>query len=418
VIAQPAVGVIVVGGSIGGARTVQQLRRSGYAGSVAIVEREAHLPYDRPPLSKAVLETGTHEPPTLISATQAVELEAELILGKAATGLDLDHRLLQLDDGSTLRYRDALVVATGARARRSPWSDLAHVHELRGWDDACALRSALDEAQGVVVVGAGFIGAEVASAARKRGLQVDLVDVAAIPMGRHFGPDVGSLFVDLHLAHGVRTHFGTGVAELESTDDGVRVVLDDGSTILADLAVVGLGTELNTDWLNSSGVLVEDGVICDQGGRADASAAVFAIGDAARWWDPGSDGMVRYEHWTNAVEQAAVVAHNIAHPDSPKAHRPGGYVWSNQYDWKIQISGNPAVGVRHELVRGAPDRLVVLWADIGDKLCGVLTVNWPQLSMRGRQSLTAGHDLAATKALMFPKEASLAEPPRVRGEAG
>ena len=394
-------GVVVVGGSIGGVRTAQQLRRSGYAGTIALVERESHLPYDKPPLSKAVLDGEQPDLPSLMSRDQATELGIELCLGVAATGLDTASRELRLADGPTLTYEDALVIATGARARRSPWADLARVHELRDWDDAVALRDAMGVARRLVVIGAGFIGAEVASAARKQGLDVDLVDVAPVPMGRHFGTEIGDLFAELHRQHGVVTHFGTGVARLTTSEPGVRVELDDGTTIAADLAVVGLGTELNAEWLIGSGMALDDGVVCDQAGRVNAEAGVFAVGDVARWWHPSLHRQVRAEHWTNAVEQAAVVAHNIVHPDDVREHVPGGYVWSNQYGWKIQIAGDPACGVHHELVRPSPDRLVVLWADAGGVLCGILTVNWPQLSLRGRKALASGAGLEETRNLMF-----------------
>jgi NADPH-dependent 2,4-dienoyl-CoA reductase/sulfur reductase-like enzyme len=403
-------GVVVVGGSIGGVRTIQQLRRMGYAGTITLVESQTHLPYDRPPLSKAVLEGDEQGLPTLLPVDQAADLRVDLVLGVPATSLDTNLRRLHLADGSSLDYEDALVVATGARARRSPWSGTTGVHELRGWDDAVALRSALSEANRIVVVGAGFIGAEVASAARKRGLHVDIVDVAPVPMARHFGADVGSLFVDLHVTNGTVPHFGTGVAELTGSGAGVTVSLGDGTCLEADLAVVGVGTELNTEWLDGSGIKVDDGVVCDRASRADVGAAVYAVGDVARWWHPVRDGLVRSEHWTNAVEQATVVAHNITQPGDLRDHSPIGYVWSNQYDWKIQIAGDPARGIRHVLVREGPARFLGLWADEHDLLCGVLTVNWQQLSVRGRQALAAGLDLAATHSLMFPGGTTDSEP--------
>jgi len=408
-------GVVVVGGSIGGVRTIQQLRRMGYAGTITLVESQTHLPYDRPPLSKAVLEGDEQGLPKLLTVDQAADLRVDLVLGVPATSLDTNLRRLHLADGSSLDYEDALVVATGARARRSPWSGTTGVHELRGWDDAVALRSALSGANRIVVVGAGFIGAEVASAARKRGLHVDIVDVAPVPMARHFGADVGSLFVDLHVTNATVPHFGTGVAELSGSGSGVNVALGDGTCLEADLAVVGLGTELNTEWLDGSGIKVDDGVVCDRASRADVGAAVYAVGDVARWWHPVRDGLVRSEHWTNAVEQATVVAHNITQPGDLRDHSPIGYVWSNQYDWKIQIAGDPARGVRHVLVREGPARFLGLWADDHDRLCGVLTVNWQQLSVRGRQALAAGLDLAATHGLMFPGRATDSEPATMTG---
>jgi NADPH-dependent 2,4-dienoyl-CoA reductase/sulfur reductase-like enzyme len=397
-------GVVVVGGSIGGVRTVQRLRAAGYAGAVTLVEREPHLPYDKPPLSKLVLEVVATPLPVLLTEEQADRLGVELLLGTEGRRLDVASHTLELSHGASLTY-DALVVATGARARPSPWAGTPRVLELRGWDDAVRLRTALEGAERLVVIGAGFIGAEVSSAARKRGVAVDLVDVAEIPMARHLGPGIGSQFSALHHRHGVQTHFGVGVERLDSREDGVDVVLTDGTSLSADLVVVGLGTQLNTEWLAGSGVRVEDGVVCDSRGRVDGAVDVYAVGDAARWWHPAHGSLVRAEHWTNAVEQAAVVAHTIADPGSPQEHNPVGYVWSNQYDWKIQMAGSPWLGLQEETIRDpASDRFAVLWGDEAGLLCGVLTVNWPQLAVRGRQSLLAQRSLVATVDLMRPAD--------------
>jgi phthalate 3,4-dioxygenase ferredoxin reductase subunit len=219
-------------------------------------------------------------------------------------------------------------------------------------------------------------------------------------MGRHLGDEVGALFVDLHRRHGVTAHFGAGVESLQAGDDTVTVRLDNGAVLVADAAVVGLGTELNVEWLHGSGLSLEDGLVCDAFGSA--APGVFAVGDVSRWWHPGRDLPVRAEHWTNAVEQAAVVAHNIARPAEPKEHRPVGYVWSNQYDWKVQIAGHPADGVRHELVDGKEGQFAALYAGPDETLSGVLTVNWPAVSVRARKALAGGATLASARELMFP----------------
>ncbi|WP_214103076.1 NAD(P)/FAD-dependent oxidoreductase [Acrocarpospora catenulata] len=386
-------GVLIVGGSIAGVRTAQRLRAGGYAGSITIVERERHLPYDRPPLSKEVLLADEPVFPSLLTAEETEELE--LTLGVAATGLDLTAREVRLSDGRSIGYQDALVVATGARARTSPWHGLDRVLDVRGWEDAVNLRAALRRARSVLVVGAGFIGAEVASAARGLGIEVHLVDVAEVPMARHFGAEIGSLFVDLHRRHGVHTHFGTAVEEIAEHGGRLRARLGDGTTIAADVAVAGLGTELNTEWLAGSGLAVESGVVCDAGGRARNATDVYAVGDAARWWHTARRLHARSEHWTSAVEQAAVVAHNILNPESPREHLSLDYVWSNQYDWKIQIAGTPWTGVRHQVVRQERgERFAVLWAREDDELCGVLAVNWPQAAVHGRRCLAAGQPMS------------------------
>ncbi|GAA4727811.1 FAD-dependent oxidoreductase [Nocardioides endophyticus] len=393
-------GTLVVGGSIGGVRTVQQLRRLGYDRPVTLVEAEPHAPYDRPPLSKEVLHDETWTVPTLLDAEAAADLDVELLLGSAAVTADLEARRVTLAHGRELAY-DSLVVATGARARRSPWADQPRVHELRTWDDARVLRNVLDTAGSVLVIGAGFIGAEVAAAAHHRGLRIDLVDVAPVPMSRHLGDEVGALFVDLHRRHGVSAHFGTGVEVLESPEDAVTVRLGDGTVLTADAAVVGLGTELNTDWLLGSGLTVDDGLVCDA--FCQAAPGVFAVGDVSRWWHPGLGRLVRTEHWTNAVEQAAVVAHNIARPDEQKEHCPVGYVWSNQYDWKVQIAGRPGDGIHHELVAGRDDdQFAALYVGADARLCGVLTVNWPAASVRGRKALASPTDLETAREVLFP----------------
>ena len=392
-------GTLVVGGSIGGVRTVQQLRRLGYDRPVTLVEAETHAPYDRPPLSKEVLNDETWTAPTLLDRSAAADLDVDLLLGSAAVAVDPQARLVTLADGRRIGY-DALVVATGARARRSPWSGQDRVHELRTLDDGRSLRDVLETTESLVIIGAGFIGAEVASAAQRRGVAVDLVDVAPVPMGRHLGDEVGARFVELHARHGVRAHFGTGVASLESVGDGVTARLADGTVLTAGAAVVGLGTELNLEWLGESGLTLEDGLVCDAFCRA--APGVFAVGDVSRWWHPGLDRLVRTEHWTNAVEQAAVVAHNIARPDEPRQHSPVGYVWSNQYDWKVQIAGRPGDGERHELVEGKPGQFAAMYADADDVLCGVLTVNWPAVSVRGRKSLASPTAFGSAQERLFP----------------
>jgi phthalate 3,4-dioxygenase ferredoxin reductase subunit len=380
-------GTVIVGGSVGGVRTAQWLRKRGYAGSITLVEREPHPPYDKPPLSKAVLSGPVPTLPALLSEPAAEALGISLALGTEAVGLDAGRRIVHLADGGKLPYDDALVIATGARARPSPWTEVPGVLPLRGWHDALRIRRGLDTAERLVVIGAGFIGAEVASAARERGLTVDVVDVAPVPMARLFGNEVGGLFARLHEQHGVTTHFGLGVSEVRREGRSLVVVLDDGQSLQADLVVVGLGTELNTEWLRDSGLQLEDGVVCDSTCRAVGAADVYVVGDAARWWHHSYGELTRTEHWTNAVEQAMVVAHNIVHPDSPRDHVPVNYVWSDQYGWKIQIAGRPWVGVRTAILRVDQDSFTVVWADAADLLCGVVTVNQPRVGVRARQLL-------------------------------
>lgn len=385
--------VLVVGGSVGGVRTVQQLRRLGFGGRVTLVEAEERPPYDRPPLSKESLLSSAAAVPTLLSVDQANAIDVQLLCGRAAKQLVPDQRLVLLEDGQRVRYTRAVVVATGARARTAPWPQSSRLITLRTWDDAERLRRHFESARRLVVIGAGFIGAEVASAATARGLAVDLIDLEQLPMARHVGAELATEFVALHRRHGVVPHFGTSVRSVQSGEDFVRVELSDGTTLDADAAVVGLGTQLNLEWLESSGLRLDDGLVCDQHCRASGSGDVFGVGDVARWWHRGHGKLMRSEHWTNAVEQAAAVAQNIVHPDVLTTHEPISYVWSNQYDWKIQLAGCPAEGVESVRIQAKEDRFVVLFGDTSGRLCGAVSVNWPPSSIQARKALAQGQDL-------------------------
>ncbi|CRK49713.1 p-cumate dioxygenase ferredoxin reductase subunit [Rhodococcus sp. RD6.2] len=380
-------GVLVVGGSVGGIRTARALRNEGYVGRVTVVEAESELPYDKPPLSKIPLDGDAHVP--LLTAEETRELDIELVMGRTAVELRPQDRQVVLDDGVVLGY-DELVIATGAAARPSPWTGPG-VHVLRTIADARALRASLRAASRLLVVGAGFIGAEVASLARKQGIEVTIVDPAPIPMARVVGDGLGRHFSQLHRAHGVDTRFGTMVDTIEHGEGGITAQLSDGSCVLVDAVVVGIGAVLNTRWLESSGLALEDGVECDEYGRVAGAENIFAVGDIARWYQPRQGKAARVEHWTNAVEQANCLARNIVAPDTPVAHDPVAYVWSDQYDWKIHlfgtrdVTGDPVVVEQSE-----PFRLAAIWQAADGRASGGLTVNWPKASVQLRRTIAAG----------------------------
>lgn len=386
---------VVVGSSVGGVRTAQALRATGYPGDVVLIGEERHLPYDKPPLSKSLLAgSGTADDVMLFSADAARAADVRLLLGRRAERLDVAASELQLHDGGRLAYDD-VVVATGAQARPSPWGVHPGVHVLRTLDDAEALRSDLLDGGHLVIVGAGFIGAEVAATARALGLDVTMVDPLDVPMARILGPEVGGLFVGLHERHGVATAFGVGVEGIEGRRGALRVTLTDGRVLSASTVVVGIGAVPNDGWLASSGLLVDDGLVCDEHCRAIGSPRVYAVGDVARWWHLRHGERVRVEHWTNAVEQAAVVAHNITHPDDLRPYTPVEYVWSDQYDWRIQIAGRTGRS-RHEIL-GDPAtdaRFAVLYGEEDGPLDGLVTVNWPKALVTGRRALATGTALA------------------------
>jgi len=384
---------VVVGSSIGGVRTAQALRREGYEGRVVLVGEQAREPYDKPPLSKQFL-AGDWEQERLVilpRATAAAE-GIELRLGVPATGLDVAGRQVLLSDGSRLDY-DHVVIATGASARPPRWRQGAGVHVLRTLDDGRALRADLERGGPVVVIGGGFIGAEVAATTRALGLEVTVVDPVLTPMGRMVGTEIGRYFRDLHQRNGVTTRFGVGVQGISGAAGSLRVQLTDGALLDAAAVVVGIGAVPNDGWLTDSGLCLRDGVLCDEYSRAVDAPDVFAVGDVARWFHPDRGQYTRVEHWTNAVEQAACVAHNIVHPGDRRPYRPVEYVWSDQYDWKIQMVGRPFRGTHHELVGELGDgrsRAVMFYSDDTGHLCGAVTINWPRALVQCRRQLHAG----------------------------
>jgi NADPH-dependent 2,4-dienoyl-CoA reductase/sulfur reductase-like enzyme len=386
---------VVVGSSIGGVRTAQSLRSADYPGDVVLVGAEAELPYDKPPLSKAFL-AGKQQMRdfTLLTEEDARSEGIRLELGRRAERLRLAEREVELADGTRLRFDD-LVIATGARARPSPWGTPPGVHVLRTAADAAALREDLLAGGHLVVIGGGFVGAEVASTARGLGLDVTVVDPLPVPMARVLGTGVGELFGELHRRNGVRTRFARAVEGIRGERGHLEVVLDGGETLTASVVVVGIGARPEDGWLASSGLVLDDGVVCDRFCRARNASSVYAVGDVARWQHPAHGGLVRAEHWTNAVEQALLVAHNITHPDEPRPYAPVGYVWSDQHDWRIQVAGSPG-GLPHELVGdpAAEGRFAALYSEDGLTLAGIVTVNWPRALVAARRALSAGTALA------------------------
>jgi phthalate 3,4-dioxygenase ferredoxin reductase subunit len=385
--------VVVVGSSIGGVRTAQALRSEGFDGRVVLVGEESQLPYDKPPLSKQFL-TGQWDADRVLLLTpeKAAKDEIELRLGSPATRLDVASRTVLLADGTSLEY-DSAVIATGASARPSPWRPESGVHVVRTLEDSRRLRAQLMDGGPVLVVGGGFIGAEVAGSARGLGHEVTVIDPLPTPIGRVVGPEIGRLFSELHHRHGVATRFGVGVEAIEGTAGNLRVRLTDGSQLQAATVVVGIGAVPNDGWLADSGLPLDNGVLCDQYSRALDAPDIFAVGDVARWFHPGHREYVRVEHWTNAVEQGVCAAHNIVHPDDLRAYHPVEYVWSDQYDWKAQIVGRPNHGTRHEIVgtlSGENPRAAVLYTDETGRLWGAVTVNWPKALVQCRRLVTDG----------------------------
>jgi NADPH-dependent 2,4-dienoyl-CoA reductase/sulfur reductase-like enzyme len=328
---------VIVGGGLAAARTAEQLRRSEFSGRITIVSDETHLPYDRPPLSKEVLRKEVDDV-ALKPRAYYDENDIVLRLGSAATSLDTAAQTVTLADGAVLGY-DELVIATGLVPRRIPaFPDLEGIRVLRSFDESMALRRHATEAQRAVVIGAGFIGCEVAASLRSLGVDVVLVEPLPTPLAAVLGEQIGGLVARLHRDEGVDVRTGVSVAEVRGQGHVDSVVLSDGTELTADLVVVGIGSRPATEWLDGSGVAVDNGVICDEAGRTTVPN-VWALGDVASWRD-STGHQVRVEHWSNVADQARVVVPAMLGQDVPSAVVVP-YFWSDQYDVKIQCLGEP-----------------------------------------------------------------------------
>jgi NADPH-dependent 2,4-dienoyl-CoA reductase/sulfur reductase-like enzyme len=387
--------LVVVGASLAGIRAVESARRAGHTGRITLVGAERHLPYDRPPLSKAFLDDTGEEPADPRYRTEEHlrdELGVELRLGSPATSLDTGATLVGIGDGSEVSY-DALVVATGGAARMLPGTEhLTGVHALRTWDDALAVRSALDAGARTVVIGAGFIGSEVASSARKRGLSATIVETLPVPLVRSVGEDMGTACADLHREHGTDLRFGETVDGLESSADGAvtGVRLGSGEVVPADLVVVGIGVSPCTEWLAGSGVELHErdrGVVADATLRA--ADGVYAAGDVVHFPNHLFDGEVmRLEHWTTAAEQGALAAKNALDPANATELGTVPYFWSDWYSSRIQFVGRPAADeIRVVSSELGDDRFLALYRR-GDRLVGTITIDRPTQIMKYKRLIS------------------------------
>jgi NADPH-dependent 2,4-dienoyl-CoA reductase/sulfur reductase-like enzyme len=367
-------------------RAVETLRLEGYDGRLALVGAEPVLPYDRPPLSKQVLagEWGTDRT-VLRAADDYAPLALDLHLGCRAVGLDLDARVVALDDGQRIDF-DGLVIATGCTPRRLPATpELTGIHVLRTLDDCLAIRDTLAAGPRVVVVGAGFIGSEVAATCRRRGLDVTLLEALPVPLAGALGAEMGAACAELHHDHDVDLRTGVAVDGFDGAGRVERVRLSDGSAVDADLVVVGVGVAPETAWLEGSGLRVDNGVVCDAACFASAPGVV-AAGDVARWHNPLFGGDMRVEHWTNAAEQGVAAARALLAGAGAEPFGPVPYFWSDQYDAKIQFVGVCRPDDDLRIVHGsvAERRFVALYGRAG-RVVGALAIGRPRLLMAYRR---------------------------------
>ncbi len=392
--------VVVVGASLAGWRCVETLRTEGFEGAISLVGQEQHLPYDRPPLSKQVL-AGTWPPEKAVLADKrrSSELRVHEVLGRRAVGLDVAGRAVSLEDGTTLRA-DGVVVATGASPRRLPGTEALGQHDglftLRTLDDALALRAAVtaSEAARVVVIGAGFIGAEVASTCAGLGCRVTVLEALDIPLRPVLGPLLGEYCGSLHGANGVDLRTGVSVAGVRPAGDGAGLVVElaDGEAFGADAVVVGIGVAPAVDWLADSGLTVDNGVVCDD--RLFAADRVVAAGDVARWlWrSPEGDELVRIEHWQVAAEAGVAAARSLLAGRSDAApFSPIPYFWSDQFGIRLQVLGSPRGDDDVQVVDGSFEegKFVAAFGRAG-RLRAVMAIGRPRQLMGFRPLLHSG----------------------------
>lgn len=394
--------LVVVGASLAGVRAVETARRYGFGGTITLVGAEDHLPYDRPPLSKEFL-TADDAPPTPYLRDEAMlhdELQIRVMLGTPATALDTKERAVWVG-ADALRYT-ALVIATGAAPRTlSGADDLAGVHTLRTVEDARQIRAALDAGARTVVVGAGFIGSEIASSARQRGATVTVVEAMPTPLARPVGEQMGTVLGRLHERHGTQLRCGVGVEAIEGARHVEAVRLADGSRIEADLVVVGVGVAPTIGWLAESGLELGNGVECDRTLQT-SSPGVYAAGDLASWPNPTFDTRMRLEHWTIAAEQGGIAARHAIDPASAQPYGTVPYFWSDWYGKRIQFVGIAAGADEIQLVAGDldSDGFLVLYRR-GDRLLGALGLEQRAQIMKYRAMI--GRQAEWSEALEFAK---------------
>ena len=383
--------LVVVGASLAGLRAAQAARNAGYDGELIVIGQEQHLPYTRPPLSKELLHgTQTRDQ----CAFPLGELQVDWRLGTQAVGLDRSAKQVLLADAEPVAY-DRVIVATGCRARQwhGTGSELAGVHTLRSLGDATALAAELVPGRRLLIVGAGFIGCEVAASARSLGVEVTLVDIAEHPM-LPLGRELGQRWLGMHQDHGVDVRLGVGIEALTGAGRLATAELSDATRVDADAVLFALGSQINSEWLADSRLELNPAVVCDSTLTSSQDPDVLAAGDVAAVPVPLAGGLpTRIEHWTTAAEHGQLAGRNaLLEPHERATHHTPPYFWSDQYELKIQAVGCPALGARAELIEASAegDRLVAACISDDDHVVGVVAVNAAKRLAWYRRQFTPG----------------------------
>ena len=377
----------IVGSSLAGLSAARAARAEGFEGRLVMIGDEVHRPYDRPPLSKDFLAGKVGEE-SLSLEDSAEDLSAEWLLGQRAVALDPSARAVVLTDGRRIEA-DGVVVATGSAARKlGEFEGLDNVHTLRTVDDARHLREELLPGARLLVIGAGLIGAEVASTARSAGVEVTVLGGASVPLGRSIGAQMGEVLAGLHGANGVELVQGVAITGVRAEASRLRSVeLSDGRVLEADAVLIAVGGVAVTEWLEGSGVRLADGVVCDDHGRTSVPGVV-AVGDCAAWRDRHLGRVQRHGHWNAALSQPARAVKALLGSPDPEPHGTVPYFWSDQYGIRIQFSGHAELADRIEIEAGDPATHSFLAAYYrGEDPVGLLSSGQPRLFAKRRRDV-------------------------------
>lgn len=366
--------IVLVGASLAGSSAARALREQGFDGRIILVGAEKDLPYDRPPLSKEYLKGEMEKEKLYLLPTGFyAENNVELQLGARVSKIDPQAKKVQLENGQAIAY-DSVLIGTGGRVRKvnAPGADLAGIYYLRTLEDSDAVAAELRPGRRCVVIGAGFIGAEVAATARMKGLEVSILEMAPIPMGRALSEDLGLIYADIHREHGVDLRLNEAIERFEGDKRVQRVIGTAGSVLECDFVVVGVGIEPETSLVAEAGIEINNGIVVNEYCETNAPG-VYAAGDVANFYNTFMGERVRLEHWQNAQNQAANAVKNMLGAREPYFDVP--WFWSDQYDLNMQLIGHPK-SWDQVVFRGSVEerRFTVFYLKAGD-LQAALTVN-------------------------------------------